>query len=789
MTPDISIVSQVRPNLAATIRRRLAQTCARAARWSLAGCVLVWGYGANAATVTVLHSFDGTDGGRPGSRLVEGSDGNFYGTTPEEGSNGCGTIFKMTPSGTLTVLHSFGSQPDGCFPTSGLVEGKDGNFYGTTSQGGAPSPFLDDGLGTIYRISPTGEFAILHSFGPNSRVDGLGPLAALILGSDGNLYGTTSGGGEDPLGPILGRPGGTVFRIKPNGDDFTVLHTFLREGADNEAGGSIWALVEGPDGNLYGTTTRGGVRFTSGNHQSCGTVFRISKNSDYQRLHAFTCFEDGRIPSGPLVVGNDGNLYGMAKEGGVGRIGKGVMFRITPAGDFLVLNRLPEGQSVANPQGGLTLGKDGKFYGTAGRPFTMTAEGVVTAFFDSDDETDNAWTQIPGPVAAIFGLIFGRDGNLYGTSNFGGSNKECAKSATRDGVYCGAVFRIELGSSGGNPAASLQFVQNSFKVKEAGGRANLRVSRTLNSTGIVTVKFRTATGSAAANQDFRTTSGTLTWPDGDLTTKTITVPITSDTLDERDESFNVELSSPSGIATLGTSNATVVIVDDDTGTVGPGITMAGASIAEGNSGIVNLRFKVQLSASATGQVKVSFATQDGTAKKASDYVANSGTLTFSVGQMSKDILIQVKGDTAIESNETLKVILSKPVGATITTSTATGTIRNDDRPQLRINDVRLTEGNGGQKTASFTVRLSAAATGPVKVNFATADGTAKKVQDYVATSGSLTLTSGQTSRTIQVRVRGDATKESNETFLVNLSNATGAAIADRQGVGTITNDD
>ncbi|MGQ0699783.1 MAG: Calx-beta domain-containing protein [Panacagrimonas sp.] len=221
----------------------------------------------------------------------------------------------------------------------------------------------------------------------------------------------------------------------------------------------------------------------------------------------------------------------------------------------------------------------------------------------------------------------------------------------------------------------------------------------------------------------------------------------------------------------------------------PAISIAGASITEGNTGTVNLTFKVRLSAPAPAAVRVNFATQDGTARKPGDYVAKTGTLTIAKGKSSGDIAIQVKGDTAIEPNETFHVLLSRPVGATIATGTATGTIKDDDRPVMRVEGVSVTEGNGGQKDATFKVRLSRAATGPVSVRFATQDGTAKKGSDYLTKTGTLTFSSGQSSGNVVVRIKGDRLIEPNETFRLLLSNPVGATLAASTATGTIRNDD
>ena len=199
-----------------------------------------------------------------------------------------------------------------------------------------------------------------------------------------------------------------------------------------------------------------------------------------------------------------------------------------------------------------------------------------------------------------------------------------------------------------------------------------------------------------------------------------------------------------------------------------------------------------LSAASTSTVTASYATANGTATAGSDYVAQTGTLSFTAGQTSKTITVTVNGDTMVEPDETFVVDLSTPSGATLADAQGQGTITNDDTaalPTLSINDVTVAEGNSGTTTASFTVTLSAASTSTVTASYATANGTATAGSDYVAQTGTLSFTAGQTSKTISVTVNGDTTVEPNETFIVNLSSPSGATLADAQGQGTITNDD
>jgi len=241
--------------------------------------------------LTTLHSFGAQqgDGASPSGGLVQGTDGSFYGTTAAGGS-----IFRITPAGALTTLYTFCSQPnctDGSYPFAGLVQGADGNFYGTTSSGGASN------FGTVFVITPAGTLTTLHSFCANNYpcLDGSNPSAGLVEATDGNFYGTSLGGAYN---------NGNVFKITPEGS-LTILYNFCAESNCEDGARPKAALVQGKDGNFYGTTDQGGA-------YNGGTVFKITPEGALTSLHSF-CAEancrDGQNPRG-LIQGTDGNIYG-----------------------------------------------------------------------------------------------------------------------------------------------------------------------------------------------------------------------------------------------------------------------------------------------------------------------------------------------------------------------------------------------------------------------------------------------------------------------------------------------
>ena len=301
-------------------------------------------------SLTTVHSFDGKDGSYA-TGLVLGTDGNFYGTTANGGSssncaNGCGTVFKITPSGSLKTLHSFDGT-DGSGPYSGLVQGTDGNFYGTTYNGGANNS-CSDGCGTIFKITPAGSLATLDSF---DGTNGSAPNAGLVQGTDGNFYGTTFSGGA--------QNNGTVFKVTAKGA-LTTLYSF--DGSDGS--GAYSGLIQGSNGAFYGTTEAGGA-------QSNGTVFKITNKGELTTIHSFDN-ADGYAPAG-LVQGTDGNLYGATQGGG---IAFGTVFQMTTQGALATLHSFDDNDG-SDPQSAPLQATNGIFYGTT---FFAGAGGYGTVF-------------------------------------------------------------------------------------------------------------------------------------------------------------------------------------------------------------------------------------------------------------------------------------------------------------------------------------------------------------------------------------------------------------------------
>ena len=352
-----------------------------------------------AGALTTLYNFvAGNDGADPTGGLIQGSSSEFYGTTygnidlggfdPDFNTTpSFGSVYEITPAGVITALHSFTYSGDGGNPSAGLVQGSDGNFYGTTAGLGP------NGSGTIFQITPAGVLTTLYTFTGGN--DGGFPYASLIQGSDGNFYSITGFGGASGFG--------TVFEVTPAGV-LTTLHSFSggSDGAYPHAG-----LVQGSDGNFYGATVYSG---TSGDKSdSSGTIFQITPAGVLTTLHTFTGGSDGGTPSTSLIQGSDGNFYGTTSAGGAG--GYGTIFQITPAGVLTTLYTFTGGNDGGNPAASLIQGSDGSFYGTTeggndsnyGTVFKLTVAAAPSSFFTGELPLGDGVYYLSFPAGSYFG--------------------------------------------------------------------------------------------------------------------------------------------------------------------------------------------------------------------------------------------------------------------------------------------------------------------------------------------------------------------------------------------------
>src|ERR1700678_4416495 len=324
----------------------------------------------------------------------------------------CALTVIVSNAQTFSTLISF-DLANGSQPYASLVQGLDGSLYGTTTAGGT------NGNGTVFKITTTGKLTTLYSFCINKDcADGAGPLAALVLSTNGDLYGTTENGG------VHGWTDGTAFKITPRGEH-TTLYSFCArhidgacaDGADLQAG-----LVQARNGDFYGTTVQGGIH-------KAGTVFKITPGGALTTLHSFcslTGCEDGAFPFAPLIQATNGDFYGTTYEGG-GSTNAGAVFRITAAGTLTTLYNFCSQTNCtdgSNPYAGLIQSTDGNFYGTTsqggangfGTVFRITPAGQLTTLYSFC-----AQTNCPDGANPSTRLVQATDGNFYGTTGYGGT--------------------------------------------------------------------------------------------------------------------------------------------------------------------------------------------------------------------------------------------------------------------------------------------------------------------------------------------------------------------------------
>jgi uncharacterized repeat protein (TIGR03803 family) len=368
----------------------------------------------SAQTFTTLASFDKhNNGAEPTfSSLAQGLDGELYGTTPVGGTKGGGTVFRITLGGVLATLHSFCTETncaDGDSPKGGVLLGTDGNFYGTTELSGIAE-------GEVFKVTREGTLTTLVGF---KTSNGARPFGALVQATNGNFYGTTALGGAGS---------GTVFRITLEGTLSTVYefcsYRFCPSGSEPLAG-----MVQGTDGDFYGTASAGGAA-------NAGTVFAVTTGGKLNRLHSFDT-TDGAFPYAGLIQASDGNFYGTTEAGGAN--GGGTVFQITPAGTLTTLYNFCTQTDCADgetPVAGLVQATDGNLYGTtelggangSGTIFQITTRGTLARLYSFCAQA--MCTDGGNPEA---GLVQGTDGSFYGAASVGGTGN------------VGTVFSLSMG--------------------------------------------------------------------------------------------------------------------------------------------------------------------------------------------------------------------------------------------------------------------------------------------------------------------------------------------------------
>lgn len=369
--------------------------------------VIAMAVSVRAQTLTTLFDFNNTNGSEP-NFLVQGNDGNIYGTTATGGERRAGTIFQLTPAGKLTTLYNFCSRKnctDGETPYS-LIQTSDGSWFGLTYGGGFRSASCASGCGTFFRLTPSGAFLVLHSFcSQTSCTDGSYPIGQVIQASDGKFYGTTKFGGINN--------DGLIYSLTASGN-FTTLYNFCATFTCSDGQLPFTGVIQANNGVLYGTTSFGGTKGGG------GTIYRITTNGTFSSLYGFSNGEEA-VPDA-LVQGADGSLYGTSLGVGSG----GTVFKLNAGGTYTLLHTFclqsgcPDGYP---PDGGLTQGTDGSLYGTAlnggsgsgGTLFQITRTGafsVVHSFCAGGGSCTDGY--------APLGLIQSTNGLFYGVTEFGG---------------------------------------------------------------------------------------------------------------------------------------------------------------------------------------------------------------------------------------------------------------------------------------------------------------------------------------------------------------------------------
>jgi uncharacterized repeat protein (TIGR03803 family) len=381
---------------------------------------------AGAQTVSTVYNFAGgtTSGANPWYvTLVQGTDGQLYGTTYNGGSHGKGTAFKVSTAGVFTLLHSFnGGASDGAYPTGGFTLGSDGNLYGTTQMGGSGSQ------GVVFKMTTSGTVTLLHTF--NAGTDGAFPWGPPILASDGNYYGTTSAGSKN---------NGLVYKITSTGT-FTTVYKF--DGTHGTY--PIAPPTQGVDGFLYVPVSEGGASF-------CGTIVKLSTAGVLNSYYSFPCTSGGSFPIGPLVQNASGTFYSTTQNGGANN--EGTIYEVSTGLSASVMYSF--GSFFGDgyyPSAGLFLGTDGNYYGSTaeggsfddGSLFNISTSASYNQLY-SFNNSANLLQMAPlsPPVEYTTGL-------LYGVTEFGGTTNQGTVYSLNNGLSAFVNAPVFSGKAGSN---------------------------------------------------------------------------------------------------------------------------------------------------------------------------------------------------------------------------------------------------------------------------------------------------------------------------------------------------
>lgn len=686
MLPDPSVIAA--PRLWASCRCRLARI---ALLLILAlPMVVVTAECSQAQPLKSLHTFlQNVEGANPEAALLPGNDGFLYGTTANGGINGKGTLYKIQPDGSgFVTLYAFsGIGSDGATPYAGLLLGNDGALYGTTQYGG------DSGHGVVFKIKPDGSgFAVLHSF---SGIGGEGayPRTALIQDKNGILYGTTDLGGNGK---------GTLFKIKLDGSDFETLYAFSQtdsnltnsDGAVPEA-----ALLLGKDGFLYGTTLRGGANTN-------GTLFKIMPDgSGFVALYTFSQTDgnfsnsDGAHPRAGLIQDEAGVLYGTTYLGGIDA--NGTLFRINSDGsNFMTLYAFSQTDNLginndgSTPQAALLLGKDGFLYGTTatggingtGTVFKIQRDssGFVSLYSFGKDDGSSINTDGTEPVAS---LIQRADGFLYGTTQRGGTDGSGTLFRLSPNAFLGSLDTLAV--SPPTVTGGQQNPHGTVTLSEAAPLGGIKVSLSSSNLGVATVPASVTVPQGATKAIFI------------VTTKKVPANVTS----RITASYN-------GVSKSVSLTVTPSVLSLSSLTVSPGAVVGGQQ---------NARAKLTLAevAPAGGATVTLQSNHPGVAAVPASVIVPAGYVTVSFTVTSKGVSASTSvavTATLGHSSKTATLTVLPPAlavtGLSLTPNPAaggqqnpTGTVTLSRPAPMGGANITLTSGNPGAATvpATFTV--------------------------------------------------------------------------------------
>ena len=718
-------------------------------------------------------------------------------------------------------------------PSSAIVTGLGNSVHGifvdTRPQTAAP-PNNPTNLGAL--IGPGNIIGYNGDAAPGADLNGPVDAGIAISGNSARIrvYGNFIGVGEDPVNQ------GTFVDIGNRGDGITV------NTADHEIGGTLPVLK-----NVISSNDRHGISVRGSGVHSLRIVGNLIGRDPLDQVFqpngqdGIRIFESSGVQIGGSAAGEGNTIAGNARHG--------VKLGSTSSGSS---NLISANSIYANGDLGIDLDRIVDDPDPIPDPLGPDPNTIYANFGQNQPEVCNG-NNIPGCVLPSYALATGAttfgwrlqsapntpyaievyasispdpsgsgEGQRFLGSFTTTTNAQAVASGTQSitpampfdtrGRYISLTARATNTIDPPGPVASgpannssefsnavripspgsLQFSLGAYSVNENAGSISIEVQRVGGSDGVVSVQYATANGSAIQPGDYAATSGGLFWPNGDIAPKSFTVNIVNDAIDENDETLSLILLSPGGGATVGNpSNVNLSIIDDD---LPPVISIADLSLAEGQSGTTAFNFTVSLSAASERQVSFRATSADGSATVSNnDYQALGPTLfAIDPGQISRQVTVNVVGDTTPEANETFLVNLGTPFNTTIGDGQAVGTIVDDDSAASSVNvsDASTVEGTGSNSTLLFTL-MRTSGVGSAAVTVQTADVLATLADnDYVQIPPTvINFLNGETSKQVAVTVIGDAKFEGNETLQLNLSNPVNLSLGDASGSGLITNDD